>query len=237
MLSYEQAAEVLGVSPRTVRRLVKSGELPAARIGASVRIRPEVVRAYVLESEQRMSDVSSSLVGVATNDFLKGGSRPTPTSVAFPGNGAASESGPFATGGQAWQGNWQATDAVFDDEPVTGVVASGRVSGGIIASPVSEADPFPGARPPGTQGSISPTAPGWFVDQQSNATDYDVGPNSDLSSPTRPWSSGPRPSDVGFTQAFYPEQSGQTQLGAPDSTGTTGPRRLRRDNGAPGVLP
>jgi hypothetical protein len=141
-----------------------------------------------------------------------------------------------STAGQAWQ-SWQTGDDLIGDEPVTGVTGSGRVSGGIIASPVSKADPFPGARPPGTQGEISPTAPGWFVDRQGNPTDYDVGEDSAVGQPSRPWSSGPRPSDVGFTQAFYPEQSGQTQLGGPDSTGTTGPRRLRYDNGAPGVLP
>jgi excisionase family DNA binding protein len=232
MLSYEQAAEVLGVSPRTVRRLVKSGELPAARIGASVRIRPEVVRAYVLESEQRMSDVSSSLVG--NNDFMQGGVRPTPVSVAFPGNGAPAETG-ISTGGQAWQ-DWQTGDALQGDEPVVGVVGSGRVSGGIIAT---EPDAYPGFRPAGPTAGYGPDVPAWAQDSPNDGVDYNAPVDPATPTRPRPWASGPRPSDTGFTQAFYPEQSGQTQLGAPDSTGRTGSAvpRLRYDDGAAGVLP
>ena len=96
-----------------------------------------------------------------------------------------------------------------------------------------------GALVPGTQGEISPSAPGWFVDQPSAPTDFDVGEDPAVGQPSRPWSSGPRPSDIGFTQAFYPEQSGQTQGSAPDSTGRTGAHvpRLRFDDGAQGVLP
>jgi excisionase family DNA binding protein len=231
MLSYSQAAEALGVSPRSVRRLVKSGELPAAKVGGSVRIREDALQRFVYESEKRMaSDVSSSLVG--NNDF-GGGPRDVPISAAFPGNGAPAESG-LSTGGASWQ-SWQTGDDLVGDEPTVNR-QPGHVSGGIIGYPEDSADPFPGARPPGTQGEISPTAPACFVDAQSNATDYDVGPDRDLSSPSRPWSSGVRPSDTGFTSAFF-DSTGQIPQGVPDSTGTTGPRRLRRDDGAPGILP
>jgi hypothetical protein len=176
--------------------------------------------------------VSSSLAG--TNDYQKGGPPDVPLSSAFPGNGAPAESG-LSTGGQAWQ-DWQGGDDLTDDEPVTsGVTGSGHVSGGIRVT--RGIDAFPGARPPGTQGAISSSTPGWFVDRQSAPTDYDVGPDEALSSPSRPWQSGPRPSDRGTTAAFYPEQSGQIPSPPAGTTGETGPRRLRRDDSAGGTLP
>ena len=232
LLDYKAVGEALSVSPRTVRKMVADGELEAIRVRGSVRFEPAAIARYVDEHrmETRMSDVSSSLVG--NNDF-GGYSKDLGVSAVSPGIGTATESGP-AGGGQAWQ-RWQTGDDLVGDEPTVNR-QPGHVSGGILPYAPEAADPFPGARPPGTQGAISSSAPGWFVDQQSNATDYDVGPDRDLSSPSRPWSSGPRPSDVGFTQAFYPEQSGQIPP-AGDSTGTTGPRRLRRDDGASGVLP
>jgi hypothetical protein len=118
---------------------------------------------------------------------------------------------------------------------VNGVVASGHVSGGIRVT--DGVDAYPGFRPAGPTAGYGPDVPAWAQDSPNDGVDYDTPPDPALSSPSRPWSSGPRPSDTGFTQAFYPEQSGQTQLGAPDSTGTTGPRRLRRDDSAGGVLP
>ena len=39
-------AERWGVSPRTVRKLVNSGELPHIRIGSLIRIRPDQVQEY-----------------------------------------------------------------------------------------------------------------------------------------------------------------------------------------------
>lgn len=39
LLTYEDAGRRLAVSPRTVRRLVAAGRLPAVRLGRSVRIR------------------------------------------------------------------------------------------------------------------------------------------------------------------------------------------------------
>lgn len=39
-LTIQSAAEYLGVSPRTVSRRVSDGTIPAARLGATVRIRP-----------------------------------------------------------------------------------------------------------------------------------------------------------------------------------------------------
>jgi hypothetical protein len=175
--------------------------------------------------------VSSSLVG--NDDFMRGGPRDVPVSAAFPGNGAPAESG-VSTGGQAWQ-SWQGGDDLKGDEPVTsGVAGSGHVSGGIHVT--EGVDAYPGFRPAGFGVGYGPDVPAWAQDSPHDGVDYDTPPNADLSSPSRPWSSGPRPSDVGFTAAFF-DSTGQIPQGVPDSTGTTGPRRLRRDDGAPGVLP
>ena len=47
LLTYRQAAEVLGVTDRTVWALVDSGRLPAVRFGRSVRIDPTDLRAFI----------------------------------------------------------------------------------------------------------------------------------------------------------------------------------------------
>ena len=47
LLTYLQAAKLLGVSDRTVWSLVARDELPAVRFGRSVRIDPADLRAFV----------------------------------------------------------------------------------------------------------------------------------------------------------------------------------------------
>lgn len=47
LLTYRQAAEVLGVTDRTIWTLVDSGRLPAVRFGRSVRIDPNDLRAFI----------------------------------------------------------------------------------------------------------------------------------------------------------------------------------------------
>jgi len=47
LLTYRQAAEVLGVSERTIWTLVDQGTLPAVRFGRSVRIDPADLRAFI----------------------------------------------------------------------------------------------------------------------------------------------------------------------------------------------
>ena len=44
LVTLEEAARLAGVSPATMRRRVKAGEVPAIRVGRSVRIDPAVVR-------------------------------------------------------------------------------------------------------------------------------------------------------------------------------------------------
>jgi excisionase family DNA binding protein len=53
LLTPNEVAEQLRVSTMTVYRLIKSGELPAARISNSFRLREEDVDAYL---EARFSD-------------------------------------------------------------------------------------------------------------------------------------------------------------------------------------
>ncbi|HSH77318.1 MAG TPA: helix-turn-helix domain-containing protein [Herpetosiphonaceae bacterium] len=47
MLDIEAAATCLGVSVSTVRRLVRTGDLPAFRVGRQLRFRPEEIDAYI----------------------------------------------------------------------------------------------------------------------------------------------------------------------------------------------
>lgn len=47
LLTYREAAKVLGVTPRTVWTLVQAGTLPAVRFGRSVRIDPTDLRQFI----------------------------------------------------------------------------------------------------------------------------------------------------------------------------------------------
>ena len=47
LLPYPAAAEVLGISPRTLRRLVDAGELTPIRIGALCRFDPGELQDFV----------------------------------------------------------------------------------------------------------------------------------------------------------------------------------------------
>ena len=47
LLTVEDAASMLQVDPRTIRRRIKSGELPAIYIGRLVRIEPNSLRVFI----------------------------------------------------------------------------------------------------------------------------------------------------------------------------------------------
>ena len=47
LLTLKQVAVVLGLSERSVRRIIQAGDLPAIRIGGSPRIRSADLRAYL----------------------------------------------------------------------------------------------------------------------------------------------------------------------------------------------
>jgi excisionase family DNA binding protein len=50
MLDIETAAQQLGVSVKTIRRLVQEKELPAYRIGRQLRFKPEELDAFLEEN-------------------------------------------------------------------------------------------------------------------------------------------------------------------------------------------
>ena len=43
LLTVDQLADRWQVSPRTIRRMIKNGQIPVIRIGRAVRIHPKVV--------------------------------------------------------------------------------------------------------------------------------------------------------------------------------------------------
>ena len=53
LLTYREAAALLGVTDRTVWTLVDRGELPAVRFGHSVRIDPADLRAFIEQAKGR----------------------------------------------------------------------------------------------------------------------------------------------------------------------------------------
>lgn len=55
LLDYDDVAAQLGVSERTVRRLVETGDLRVVRIGQSPRVHPDDLRAFVESLRQQRS--------------------------------------------------------------------------------------------------------------------------------------------------------------------------------------
>jgi excisionase family DNA binding protein len=53
LLTYAEAAKVLGVCQRTVWQLVRDGELPAVRVRRAIRIRRRSLLAYISAREQQ----------------------------------------------------------------------------------------------------------------------------------------------------------------------------------------
>ena len=47
LLNVREVAAALGVSVRTVHRMIDDGRLPAVRLGGSVKVRPADLRAFV----------------------------------------------------------------------------------------------------------------------------------------------------------------------------------------------
>jgi excisionase family DNA binding protein len=47
LLTIKQAAELLNMSEKTVRRRIETKDLPVIRDGGSIRIRPDDLRAYI----------------------------------------------------------------------------------------------------------------------------------------------------------------------------------------------
>jgi excisionase family DNA binding protein len=54
LLKRQEAAEALNQSVRMVDMLIASGELPAVRIGRSVRVRPSAIEYFIEARESRV---------------------------------------------------------------------------------------------------------------------------------------------------------------------------------------
>jgi excisionase family DNA binding protein len=53
LLTIREAARSLGVSTRTIHRLVRDAELAPVRIRGSVRFRPQDIEAYILRAQRQ----------------------------------------------------------------------------------------------------------------------------------------------------------------------------------------
>ena len=47
LLTYREAGELLGVTARTIFKLVRDGEIPNVKFGGSVRIDPDDLRVFI----------------------------------------------------------------------------------------------------------------------------------------------------------------------------------------------
>jgi len=56
LLTYRESGKILGVTERTIFKMVKNGELRRVRFGRSVRIDPADLRAYI-DSRKTISGV------------------------------------------------------------------------------------------------------------------------------------------------------------------------------------
>jgi excisionase family DNA binding protein len=56
LVSVDEVAAQLGVSPRTVRSLIATGDLKVLRIGRRVLVSRETLLAFVREREERASE-------------------------------------------------------------------------------------------------------------------------------------------------------------------------------------
>jgi excisionase family DNA binding protein len=70
-LSTPEAARFLGIVPRTLYRLIDSGQLPAYRFGRVIRIKAEDLEAFVEKSKLKPGDLAHLFpepVGAAGHD-------------------------------------------------------------------------------------------------------------------------------------------------------------------------
>jgi excisionase family DNA binding protein len=60
LMDVKEAAEYVGLSTFTVRRLAKQGELPAAKIGRAYRFKREDIDSYIRTQYRGNEDVSDA---------------------------------------------------------------------------------------------------------------------------------------------------------------------------------
>ena len=69
LLSIEDVAEILGLEYKTVYRLVKSGEIPAARIGRVFRVDQADFEAYFEQQKQKLQQETTGKKMVAQQEL------------------------------------------------------------------------------------------------------------------------------------------------------------------------
>ena len=52
LLTIEEVADVLGLSPKTIRDWLRTGRLPGAKLGNVWRIRPEALQEFIAKAER-----------------------------------------------------------------------------------------------------------------------------------------------------------------------------------------
>jgi len=57
MFSVREVAELLSVSPETIRRLAAEGELVAIRVGGQLRFEPEAVSSFIAQNRGRKDPI------------------------------------------------------------------------------------------------------------------------------------------------------------------------------------
>ena len=73
LLSIEEIAEIMGLEYKSVYRLVRSGELPAARIGRVYRVSQADLSAYLERQKQVVQQEASSRAHIAQLEIRCGG--------------------------------------------------------------------------------------------------------------------------------------------------------------------
>ena len=60
LITIDNAADILAVSSRTVRRMLERGELPSVRIGRSIRIPYESLKSWITQSTRQLMPPTSA---------------------------------------------------------------------------------------------------------------------------------------------------------------------------------
>lgn len=61
LLTLEEAASILSLSPRTLSRLLRRGEIPTVRIGRLVRVRTSDIHSWVERQDEMREEPASRL--------------------------------------------------------------------------------------------------------------------------------------------------------------------------------
>lgn len=60
LLNFEEAAEMLGCTPRMVRKLVETRQLASVKVGRLVRVHPDDIDTYVRGHRRPVMDTSAA---------------------------------------------------------------------------------------------------------------------------------------------------------------------------------